>query len=331
MKRLCILLIGLALQYACTAQLSTGSAGWYIASGTPFAFDSLMLIPAQDLLLTGNTLSKSYAPQPAGTTGNQGIARVYAFSTPISWRGIAAISYDNTELNGNTAGLLELVYHDGVTGYTGNGMTSAAGSNNVSATTSGGPVNVQRFTAVSNANPLPAGQLTFTAVKEGTAARLEWTVAGTRKVQQLRLTRSADAQTFTDLYSQADNGTSDTRYDRRPLKGWNYYRLQVIYEDGTQTYSRIAPLFFDDVVAGPENVFTVYPVPTDRYVYVRLSAQQELDLPLQLSDVSGKTLWQSVVHLTSGIHTIPIDLQAFATGTLLLQAGTYPPVRLIRQ
>lgn len=331
MKRLCILLAGLVLQHTCVAQLSAGSAGWYIASGTPFAFDSLMLIPAQDLLLTGNTLSKSYTPQPAGVSGNQGIARVYEFSTPIAWHGIAAISYDNTELNGNTAGLLEIVYHDGVTGYTGNGMTSVAGSNNVSATTNAGPVNLQRITAVSHTNPLPADQLLFTAVKDGTAARLDWTAAGTRKVQQFTLMRSADARAFTDLYTQAATGTQYTWYDRHPLKSWNYYRLKVIYTDGTQIYSHIAPLFFDNAVVGNENVFTVYPVPTDRYVYVRLSVQQEQYLPLQLSDVSGKTLWQSVLHLTGGLHTIPIDLQPFAAGVLLLRTGTYPPVRLIRQ
>lgn len=153
-----------------SAQLSAGSSGMTVLSGTPVAIDGLTLVPATILNLADNTIQKS----TSAVSGNPGsINRVYQFVTPIQFSGTAGVYYLPTELNGYSESSLQLAYSSGIN--TALAVTTAstvnATTHSVSNTLTNQPLAVVTASALPDFIPilstLPAtqyGTSTFTAV-----------------------------------------------------------------------------------------------------------------------------------------------------------------------
>jgi hypothetical protein len=109
----------------------------------------------------------------------------------------------------------------------------------------GGTVSVDAkpiFIVVDNVSqsPLPIKLLSFTAEKQGSTAVLQWKVDGTKKFE---VERSYDGAHFTTIAKL----TNYSLVDFWPLQGFNFYRLKMIEDDGTFSYSPIARLQFSSV------------------------------------------------------------------------------------
>ena len=105
MKYVFVILV--LMSFRASAQLSAGSAGMTILSGTPVAVDGLTLTPTAALSLENNSIQKSASP----VTGSPGsISRVYQFGTPIQFSGTVVLNYLPTELNGYSESSLQLAY-----------------------------------------------------------------------------------------------------------------------------------------------------------------------------------------------------------------------------
>lgn len=86
-------------------------------------------------------------------------------------------------------------------------------------------------------SPLPVKLISFTAEKQGSTALLQWQVDGAKKFE---VERSADGTHFTAIAKLS----SFSVYDLWPLQGFNFYRLKMIEDDGSFSYSPIARVQF---------------------------------------------------------------------------------------
>ena len=88
------------------AQLSVGSSGMTILSGTPVAIDGLILTPSASLSLANNSIQKTSTP----IADNPSINRLYQFGTTLPFSGTVGVAYLTSELNGYTESSLQLAY-----------------------------------------------------------------------------------------------------------------------------------------------------------------------------------------------------------------------------
>jgi hypothetical protein len=101
--------------------------------------------------------------------------------------------------------------------------------------------------------------------------------------------------------------------------GVRHYRLKIVDEDGTFSYSLIRPVVFSDEVK-----WQVFPNPSPaifNFVY-QLSVGEKMEV--RVFDATGKSVFRTTVTGSGFVQKLPIDLGAavFSTGLYLLEAST---------
>lgn len=94
--------------------------------------------------------------------------------------------------------------------------------------------------SVSWSVPLPVKIVSFTATPQNDAVALQWKTENEASIKSYNLQHSADGSNWQILSSKpaAGEGTYSST-DAAPLDGINYYRIQVVYENGSTEYSAI--------------------------------------------------------------------------------------------
>ena len=145
------------------------------------------------------------------------------------------------------------------------------------------------------------------------------------------LRRSVDGQVFEDLVRLEGAGTSQQRLDysfldTAPLSGMNYYRLDQVDVDGTETQSA--------VIAGRASACgeigaTVYPNPaTDQLSVVGLPSDPGTFVNIDLLDAQGRVLRNWLV--ADGRHRLDIDELGVAPGGYLIRIVTNDRSQTVR-
>ena len=116
------------------------------------------------------------------------------------------------------------------------------------------------------------------------------------------------------------NSTSEQTYSFLDLEmnksGVRHYRLKIVDNDGTYTYSAIRPVLFSDEVK-----WQVYPNPsssTFNLVY-QLNAGETMEV--KVHDASGRLVYQNRITGSGFVQKLPIEM-AVSTGMYLLEATT---------
>lgn len=104
-----------SLRQTLKAQLRADQQSLYVKSGTQFCAEGLSFIPSSDFELKALTLTK--VSSSIAWPQYNSITRMYRFTSPIAFRGTVALSFLNSELNGNNPSSLSFAY------------SNAAGSN----------------------------------------------------------------------------------------------------------------------------------------------------------------------------------------------------------
>lgn len=176
--------------------------------------------------------------------------------------------------------------------YGDNGTSSQAGS---TATAVAG--NITGFSdfaigIASNAvaSTLPVKLTSFIAKKEGENVQLYWSTSSEINNKKFVIERSADAMHFLTIGEVQGAGTTalSVQYsftDYNALFGKNFYRLKQIDFDGREDISNIRSVNFDKEAAP----FRVYPNPVTNEFSIAGNAEHILSL--QLTDITGKTVW----------------------------------------
>lgn len=110
--------------------------------------------------------------------------------------------------------------------------------------------------------PVGISLLNFTAKAENKMAKIEWTTTSEINNKEFVLSRSSDGKDFEELIRVSGSGNATTQnnyshFDKTPLSGINYYRLQQIDFDGKMTDYGIRKVVFEI----EKLVIKVYPNP----------------------------------------------------------------------
>jgi alpha-tubulin suppressor-like RCC1 family protein len=170
---------------------------------------------------------------------------------------------------------------------------------------------------------LPVSLLYFEATKTiGNTVSLSWATVMEENTIGFEIERSSDGLTFTKVgtVKAAGNSGSLENYGYMDFitASYNtvYYRLKMIDEDGSYTYSSVKLVSFDQV----KNV-VIYPNPVAQKSNFTISLFQETDSPVKLlmMDMAGKEVKDLLLPAFKGEYEISISTQEVSKGMYTLK------------
>ncbi len=137
---------------------------------------------------------------------------------------------------------------------------------------------------------LPVKLVSFKAVKESSAVKLNWTVAQETNIESYQVERSKDGINFTTIQTvkarnQSGYQPTYTLTDASPLKGVNYYRLAIL-ENGRKELSSVATVTMNQ--AG--NNFTINYTPGSTRLNIRLIGLDAGNYSASIVNAGGQVL-----------------------------------------
>jgi hypothetical protein len=184
---------------------------------------------------------------------------------------------------------------------------------------------------LNNTGTLPLQLLSFTAVKKNARDVLvEWKTTSETNMNRYEVELAkgnnglqlADFSKIGELQSMG-NSTGDQVYsftDVEPAKsGTRYYRLKMISNDGSVSYSLIRPVVFNN-----EFIWQVYPNPSAGQFNLSFQAESGELVNIKLHDLAGKTIKQESI-IASGFvqkHVLDLNGSAYAPGLYLLEVAS---------
>ena len=119
------------------------------------------------------------------------------------------------------------------------------------------------------------------------------------------------------------NSTREQRYNFTDLEnnktGVRYYRLKIIDNDGSFSYSPVRPVLFANDLQ-----WQVYPNPSAGIFYLVYQVPEGEPLTLRIFDATGKNIKQYTSIASGFLQKLAIDMQdkAFTSGIYLLEASS---------
>ncbi len=316
------------------SQFTVGSGGFTIKTEATVVINRLHLQPSADVNIANNTMLVSNVPVPGSPNGS--IARVYQWDEPISIRGFTGIYVQVPgELNGNNFNLLQLAYTP--TGNT-NDYTLPAGGQTDAVTglvyhNSLPLITWKHLTAVESGTALPLHLLSFTGTKSGSTVQLQWLVAGEKDMERYIVQHSSDGTHFDFLgevragCNGCSNNTTYELKDHKPSSGNNYYRLQMVPDNGSIDYSQIVKIYFEQ--SGPEIVLNPNPATGKTWLS---GLYTDRTYRLQVFTADGRQILHTNIQPIKG--TYQLETSSWIPGTyfirLQLENGTVYPFKLVR-
>jgi hypothetical protein len=198
------------------------------------------------------------------------------------------------------------------------GLSCTGCTGTVSAAAGVGPNNSGIIT--NTVGVLPIELLSFHATDNGSSVLLNWVTASEKNTSHFLVERSANGIEWNSIgkVNAAGNSNSNRYYelnDTDPLNGLSYYRLKSVDLDHSYQYSGI-----EVVQHEKDELFTVYPNPSNGSFHIKLKHSQTQPLQLSIYDVTGKLVFTDNLNrdnesmdyhyerdLENGIYYIKID------------------------
>ena len=178
-----------------------------------------------------------------------------------------------------------------------------------------------------NNHPLPVELVNFTARKKnGKDVLAEWTTASEFNVNhfELELAKGNAAYQQNQFVKIAEinsngNSTTEQQYNFTDIEnnksGIRYYRLKIVDNDGSFSYSAIRPVVFNEEIS-----WQVFPNPSSGIFKLTYQAADGEAMTVKVYDISGKTVKQYQLTTNGFVQQLNIDLHepGFANGLYLL-------------
>jgi len=175
---------------------------------------------------------------------------------------------------------------------------------------------VATISATACPSPTPVKLISFTAELATGKVVLNWSTATELNNNYFIVQRSIDGTIFESIDTVRGHGNSNSiiyyQYnDDIPVNGIVYYRLIQQDFNGNQTISSLASVTNDQSLTA-----TVYPNPFDKALNLIVSAKEVYKVQVQITDLTGKTLYSSDQYTTN--ETILLG-QGLSTGMYILE------------
>jgi hypothetical protein len=164
-------------------------------------------------------------------------------------------------------------------------------------------------------NPLPISLMSFSGQREGAITDLTWSTGLEKGFDHFELQRSRDGKEYTSIANLSPNGSNSTyRHADKDIYGTTYYRLKLVFNEGTINYSSTIRIDGKGLVSASN----IYPtVVTDGILHITS--------PVSQINVSVYSLTGQVVHTASfsgvnGSNQYNISLN-LPSGTYIVRAN----------
>jgi hypothetical protein len=163
-------------------------------------------------------------------------------------------------------------------------------------------------------NALPVALISSTASAEGNTALLKWATIRETKSKQFDVEHSLNGLNWNRIGSVASQGESSqllyyTYIHKEPSDGENLYRLKMIDQDKTYSYSTIRGVRLTSI---SENI--MFPNPASTQIKLGVKNLESLT-SVKIYDILGREMYNvSGKHITS-----EIDLEKFNSGSYIIE------------
>ncbi len=173
-------------------------------------------------------------------------------------------------------------------------------------------------------NVLPVQLLNFNAQLKNGYTELKWAAKQEQDLQRYEIERSNDGRNFTKIGTMAARGavTAEENYvtnDPVAVTAKVYYRLKLISSAGHQYSNQLM------VTANQLNQFELTNLvnPFSTKVSFQLTVVQKELVDVQLTDATGRPVWQAKVNANKGTNAISFTIpQHLQTGSYLLRVSS---------
>jgi hypothetical protein len=178
------------------------------------------------------------------------------------------------------------------------------------------------------ATVLPLTLLSFNATKTGEQVALNWQTTNEINTSHFNVQVGVDGNSWTNagiINSRNVNGISNYNFiHTSPVKGTNYYRLQLVDKDGKFTYSEIRRIDFK--AKGYE--LLVYPNPVKSGILnIDLGEAIYQSEVYRITTIDGKMVQQGIINNRQQT----INVHSLSPGCYLLKVGGRKVIKIIRE
>lgn len=166
---------------------------------------------------------------------------------------------------------------------------------------------------------LPVTLVSFNGSVHNNQHRLVWTIAQAENFSHFVIEKSVDGANF---YQQSiiNYETQQTTYTslEQGIRDNNvYYRLKLVDQDGSFTYSKVIRI---GTYGEPKavSIVNIIPNPLDRECRVSVYSPEDQELQLLITDVAGTTVFKKPVQARSGLNNFTVELLQNLKGGLYL-------------
>lgn len=153
------------------------------------------------------------------------------------------------------------------------------------------------------------------------SVQLQWKAPGGAGINRFVVEQSADGVEYKEVSAlNADRFPDENSYTAiiAQTEFVAYYRLRIIYDNGTTGHSRMAAFQLN---CGLNEKVMVYPNPVTRqqHVYLRIATGYRGNVRILLMSDVGQRLLELKSNITSAITVVPINIWPYANSTYIIQ------------
>lgn len=185
-----------------------------------------------------------------------------------------------------------------------------------------GASKLQACTSFPSCGALPVTLQDFYGKAGNDAVTLKWDLAVAAGIKSFVVQRSGDGSMFSELAlvkakDIATNGAASyTLTDPYPYPGNSFYRLQIVNEDGSFSYSPVVKI---SIKTKQVAITRLYPNPASSILHLQLTSVIKQRLTITISSYTGAILFTNNTFVTAGINETILSLANLAAGYYRVQ------------
>lgn len=165
---------------------------------------------------------------------------------------------------------------------------------------------------------LPVTLTSFTAQKQVSGVQLKWNTATEQNNSHFHVQRSTDGITFSNIAKISGAGNSNALLDyffidKSSVSGMNYYRLNQVDFDGTESLSKIVSIN----MGFSNSTMQVYALANSSNVNISISIEQVSVGRLIVYNVNGQKVFEQKISLIKGNNDLSISMQNAENGVFI--------------
>jgi hypothetical protein len=147
---------------------------------------------------------------------------------------------------------------------------------------------------------------------------LTWSIENGEDLAHIVVQRAVNNANFTtigEVAAVAQNAlTNYLSLDANPQNGTNYYRLQLVDNQGNTTYSEVRAVSLQNATN-----FDLFPNPATSEVQIRSFSQAGNSINITVIDALGRTVISEIITPTAGNYTHTLPIQSLAPAVYMLR------------